>query len=343
VGVVDNMQEWQCVLLTHVCMGGATQVLLLPKHRAAQAAAAASTTAARQDAADPATAVEDQFESAQQVLEDCLERLDTALDAAQQQLQEYKDEGIARPGAMTISGPLASWRLTGSGVKGAACVLDNAAAGRGRVGLPQAAAGAGSRPQDRFATPVDNSNAPWWPTFKHLAGRVTGPPAAGEAAAHPYREELQQLRCVLRGSRGARGWYRACYFVDGRLHANTRGAADPSCRCSRSSWCCLPCVSAPTQVPGLATGGRHPAAAARPGGVTRHLGGHTRVTSSHGGVTGRVPGGGTGPGAPQLPLLPGVHLPPAGGVGRGTSSSRSSAWGWGSGVCWWGAGAACSF
>lgn len=225
VGVVDNMQEWQCVLLTHVCMGGATQVLLLPKHRAAQAAAAASTAAARQDAADPATAVDDQFESAQQVLEDCLERLDTALDAAQQQLQEYKDEGIARPGVMTISGPLASWRLTGSGVKGAACVLDNAAAGRGRVGLPQAAAGAGSRPQDRFATPVDNSNAPWWPNFKHLAGRVTGPPAAGEAAAHPYREELQQLRCVLRGSRGARGRYRACCVWTATC---------------KHTWCCWP-------------------------------------------------------------------------------------------------------
>lgn len=142
--------------------------------RASRAAAGKRAPLEPAPAADALAGAEDEEELderaaalAVEVADDCLERADRALDAA----ADARDAATALPPARALLA-----RRTGAGAAG---VGGGEGFQRYSASLP--------RPQDRFPSPVDNSNAP----FAHRpAGR---PGAAVPAGVHPYAAELEAL------------------------------------------------------------------------------------------------------------------------------------------------------
>ena len=140
-------------------------------------------------------------QAVQQLVEDCLERVDLASDAAEQALQEWKNGGLPAAVAGPPGGPFAAWGLRGKG-PGARAVAeglpwgppDPAGSSKGGFNRMQKHMAALPRPQEKFPEPVDNSNTPWVPRFEHLAGRVSLGAASGGAVGHPYADEIEQLR-----------------------------------------------------------------------------------------------------------------------------------------------------
>jgi hypothetical protein len=137
-----------------------------------------------------------------QLVEDCLERVDLASDAAEQALQEWKNGGLPATVAGIPGGP---WGLMGKrpGARAVAEGLpwgppDPAGSSKRGFNRMQKHLATLPRPQEKFSEPVDNSNTAWVPRFEHLAGRVTPVAAAAAggrgAVLHPYATELEQLR-----------------------------------------------------------------------------------------------------------------------------------------------------
>lgn len=138
-------------------------------------AASAADVLAQHDEDDLEEAL---YESVISILDDTTERLDTALDAAKHQTEQFKLGGWAPAvGSRQIFRGIAR----GRDYPGTSAGPSHNRIQRHVANLP--------RPQDVLPDPVDNSNSPWSPSkFSHLAPKLA---AAVGAVAQPHRDRLQ--------------------------------------------------------------------------------------------------------------------------------------------------------